>query len=93
MPKVQTLEVDGEFYRWQIFCPACEDFHQMTDYWGFNGLEDFPTFSPSIRVTEEFGVTTKTVCHSYVTDGMIRYLDGCTHDMAGKEVVLPECPE
>ncbi len=94
MPKVQILEVDGEFCKWVIFCPACKDFHQMNDGWEYNGLEDSPTFSPSIMVTQGFGnAKAATVCHSFVTDGKIRYLQDCTHDMAGKVVALPECPE
>ena len=31
-----------------------------------------------------------SVCHSFVTDGKIRFLDDCTHDMAGQIVDLLE---
>jgi hypothetical protein len=31
-----------------------------------------------------------TVCHSYVTDGRIRFLDDCTHHLKGQTVDLPE---
>lgn len=31
-----------------------------------------------------------TVCHSFVTDGMIRFLDDCTHALAGQTVDLPD---
>lgn len=30
------------------------------------------------------------VCHSFVTDGEIRFLGDCTHALAGKTVPLPE---
>lgn len=30
------------------------------------------------------------VCHSFVTDGSIQYLDDCTHKLSGKTVKLPE---
>lgn len=30
------------------------------------------------------------VCHSYVTDGRIQYLDDCTHELKGQTVELPE---
>lgn len=33
-----------------------------------------------------------TVCHSFVTDGRIRFLGDCTHDLAGQTVDLPEWP-
>lgn len=32
----------------------------------------------------------KKVCHSFVTDGQIQFLDDCTHALAGKTVPLPE---
>jgi hypothetical protein len=30
-----------------------------------------------------------TVCHSFVRDGMIQYLDDCTHELRGQTVELP----
>lgn len=30
------------------------------------------------------------VCHSFITDGRIQYLDDCTHPMKGMTVDLPE---
>lgn len=30
------------------------------------------------------------VCHSYVEDGQIRFLDDCTHELAGKTVRLED---
>lgn len=32
-----------------------------------------------------------TVCHSFIIDGMIRYLNDCTHKLAGKTVQLTDC--
>jgi hypothetical protein len=32
------------------------------------------------------------VCHSFVTDGRIRFLSDCTHALAGQTVDLPEWP-
>lgn len=31
-------------------------------------------------------------CHSYVTDGMIRFLTDCTHSLVGQTVPLPDLP-
>lgn len=31
-----------------------------------------------------------SICHSFVTDGHIRFLDDCTHDLRGKVVPLPD---
>ena len=33
-----------------------------------------------------------TVCHSFVTDGRIQFLDDCTHALAGQTVDLPPWP-
>jgi hypothetical protein len=34
-----------------------------------------------------------SVCHSFVTDGRIRYLGDCTHSLAGQTVDLPDLEE
>jgi hypothetical protein len=71
--------------------------------WSFNGNADQPTFSPSILVTwnepsdvpEEFDDTTKDkkhICHSFVVNGEIRFLNDCTHKLAGQHVKLEPCP-
>lgn len=33
---------------------------------------------------------TCNVCHSFVTDGRIRFLNDCTHELAGQTVDLPD---
>lgn len=32
----------------------------------------------------------KSTCHSYITNGQIKFLDDCTHDLRGVTVPLPE---
>lgn len=32
------------------------------------------------------------ICHSYVIDGRIQFLDDCTHELAGQTVAIPEWP-
>lgn len=39
---------------------------------------------------EEFADLKCSVCHSFVTDGRIRFLNDCTHALAGQTVDLPE---
>lgn len=73
--------------------------------WGWNGSMDKPTFTPSIlaqgtdRITDEECAILMAggkieprpiVCHSFVTDGRIQFLNDCTHHLAGKTVDLPE---
>lgn len=72
--------------------------------WSFNGNPERPTFGPSVLVrgyepmtdAEHVDVMRSKpverrplVCHSFVENGQIRYLDDCTHAMAGQTVDLP----
>ncbi len=73
--------------------------------WSWNGSLTKPTVSPSILangvvpITDEEHATLMAggkveprpfVCHSFVTDGRIQFLDDCTHALAGQTVDLPE---
>ncbi|KKM19240.1 hypothetical protein LCGC14_1657650 [marine sediment metagenome] len=73
--------------------------------WTFNGDGDKPTFSPSILVKGTVPITdaehetimaggqvtpAPRVCHSLVTDGQIRFLSDCTHELADQTVDLPD---
>ena len=70
----------------------------MNKGWSFNGNYDLPTFKPSILVRGHKALDPndlskgrrETVCHSFVTDGKIRFLNDCTHALAGQTVDLPE---
>lgn len=33
------------------------------------------------------------ICHSFVTDGQIQFLNDCTHELSGQTVPLPDLPE
>jgi hypothetical protein len=62
--------------------------------WQFDGNLERPTLAPSLlrtyTVTGES--TPKLVCHSFVRNGRIEYLNDCTHAMRGQTVDLPELP-
>jgi len=57
--------------------------------WEFNGDVDKPTFSPSILVRHHEW-TVEKVCHSFVRDGKIEFLNDCTHELAGKTVPMED---
>lgn len=94
--------VSYEPKHWAIFCPSCKQVHSFDGRWSFNGNQDKPTFKPSMLVNKdvtkadvrEYELDGKTHryerhrCHSFVTDGKIRFLNDCTHSMAGKTVEL-----
>lgn len=71
--------------------------------WKWNGSLEKPTFKPSILVKGTRPITDDeakrilagekiepepTICHSFVTDGKIKFLDDCTHKLAGQTVEL-----
>lgn len=73
--------------------------------WGWNGSQEAPTITPSILVRGTKPITDEeaerilrgerfepiqTICHSFVTDGRILFLNDCTHALAGQTVDLPE---
>lgn len=69
-------------------CPGCGTHHHIRSkgdepVWGFNGDVERPTFTPSLLVQwrDKNG---PQKCHSFITDGKIRFLGDCTHEHAGK---------
>jgi hypothetical protein len=75
--------------------------------WGWNGDLELPTFTPSVKVggiqwTTDSGfyklnhssvnAGAEICCHSFVTDGRIRFLTDSTHQLAGQTVDLPPWP-
>lgn len=83
-----------------FMCPACKVAHRIwvdtgigtetnVPIWGWNGSEEKPTFTPSVLVTQDLPGG-ETRCHSFVTDGKIKYLGDCTHEMKETEVELAE---
>lgn len=92
--KLKELLLNGSHYGWQFHCPGCGTEHHVRG-WAWNRSRDTPTFSPSVKVTyngSDAGVdgAPPAVCHSFVTDGKIRFLEDSTHDLAGQTVDLPD---
>lgn len=96
MAKVQQLDTLLRFH-----CVGCNRDHYIQygasdgPNWRWNLDTEAPTFSPSVLVTYDgadagVGGSPPSRCHSFVTDGLIRYLDDCTHGHAGSTVALPE---
>lgn len=104
MAKVKEEKtVGGSHYGWIIKCPGCKEEHTLKsknpsakdekqrEGWDFNNDKDKPTFYPSLRVRGYCGPDMPNgTCHSFITDGKIRFLDDCTHDLAGQTVDLPD---
>lgn len=76
---------------YNIMCPGCKVFHAVAVGRLTNGNLDHPTFSESLGWTgpiEDDGPA--MFCHSFVENGMIRFLDDSWHDLKGQTVELPE---
>jgi hypothetical protein len=58
-------------------------------HWDWNCSMEFPTFKPSVKTWVTVHGRDEKVCHSFVTDGAIRFLGDCHHDLKGKMVPLP----
>lgn len=69
--------------------------------WDFNNNFEQPTFTPSLLIRtgkyvpghedyDDEGLGLSGVCHSYITDGKIQFLDDCTHALRGQTVELPQ---
>lgn len=86
-------------------CPGCHSEHAVwvkgdpKDFpiWQWNGSLDRPTFSPSVLrqgpqrdSAGNYTCGSEGVCHSFITDGRIQFLDDCTHHLKGQTVDLPE---
>lgn len=67
--------------------------------WSFNNDVKNPTFSPSVSVKTgtwadprwqpgEFSES--IICHFFIREGKIQFLDDCTHDLKGKTVELDD---
>lgn len=69
------------------YCPGCKHGHSVdAERWHWDGDEQCPTLSPSVR---HFIISGPTTCHYFVRNGQIQYCGDCQHDLAGQTVPLP----
>lgn len=82
-----------------ISCPGCaaafpdhirdgRHFLNVTTHHSWNGDVEKPTFQGSLLRNQSVGAPDGYVCHSYITDGMIQFLEDCTHPLKGQTVPL-----
>lgn len=89
---VERTFQDGKHAGWMILCPGCGYGHLFDSRWTYNGNPEKPTFSPSMLVNATCGSVSpwSPRCHSFVTDGKIRFLDDCQHKLKGQTVDLED---
>lgn len=59
--------------------------------WSWNGDTEKPTLKPSILTRG--GGDMSEVCHTWVNDGMVQYLEDSTHEFAGQTRPLLDVEE
>lgn len=96
---IASLSEEDYGVSYWFWCRGCETNHRYTTKlakgangpcWGFNGNMERPTFTPSLlyNATQADPARGLHRCHLFLTDGQIRYLNDCTHGLAGKTVPL-----
>lgn len=105
MPKAKNYDEHYKYYTESagvlvIYCKGCKSKHYIhtkeknsnNAIWSFNNDYNKPTFSPSIHITVDLQPDdeVKTLCHFFINDGMIQYLDDCAHELKGQTIELPE---
>lgn len=93
---LECHDKDGH-YGYAFYCPGCGNSHcyytekpnEIGARWKFNGDVEKPTFRASMLVREE-RKGKRHVCHSFVTDGKIQFLNDCTHEYAGKTIEMED---
>lgn len=94
MSKVGRISNDmGPGNLYIFYCPGCKYSHSFRvapGAWGFNGDLDKPTVEGSILVNADLSKASpgSLRCHSFIKDGMIQFLDDCTHELKGQTVSL-----
>lgn len=88
----QVPEIANDAYA--FWCGGCGMHHvirtdeNIKSHHKFNNNIEHPTIEPSIKV-EIPHPEGNHICHSYITNGIIKYLNDCTHHLKGKELDLP----
>ncbi len=88
-------------YTLAVMCPGCKQRHLVWIAhpdnpnphicWDWNKDIIKPTFNPSLKVEYPWWDGEKNidvVCHSFIRDGLIQFLNDCTHELSGKTVPL-----
>jgi hypothetical protein len=76
-----------------FYCPGCESNHLINispnraSFHKLTGTSEKPTIRASVLSRGDVK-SGKPRCHSFVTDGKIKFLEDCTHNLAGKTVTL-----
>lgn len=95
--KLSRIVYKEQLVGYAFYCASCQEAHTYyivkwreggNPVWNFNGNEVAPTFTPSLLYQQP----PEKRCHIFITDGIIKYLPDCGHQLAGKDVPIPDWP-
>lgn len=93
--KLKRCQLTKDYVLHQFICPGCGFEHAVRlegsgpVVWSWNGSLESPTLNPSVKVEGVLGAfsdppdPTPYLCHSFIVDGRINFLDDCTHKLRG----------
>lgn len=96
MSVMMRVKRKDDVEQYVFHCPGCKNGHYVIvkgdekkmPIWGWNGDVDKPTIKPSIITFERIKGKDVTICHSFVTDGKIKFLGDCKHELKNQTVQL-----
>ena len=98
----QTKNADGRVgTRHCYWCPGCDALHCIAIRphtqdngagWTFEGSLECPTYAPS-QLTTWRSSKEERRCHTFIRQGMIQFLDDCTHELKGQTVPMVPVPD
>lgn len=88
-PLIVESEYQGRktYYYW---CEGCKSHDCFTDSWQIESWNPL-TISPSVRMSQGghgSGQPEKTLCHVFIKNGIIEYLNDCPHSLRGQKVPM-----
>ena len=93
MSKRNVAKIVHNGTRLKFWCEGCQEYHLVSiedGGWNWNGSFEKPTITSSILTRGFYNAEQKKeiICHSFVTDGEIKYLNDCSHKLKGQTVKL-----
>ena len=93
-PKVYLKSLGTDFpykengEKFQYICPGCGKRHVVDNRWGFKfDTEGRPTLVGSVKQTGGH-YQHPYICHSFIENGNVRFLNDCTHENKGKTLPM-----
>lgn len=96
MGQLSKVLRDAEGQRLIYWCQGCDMAHSVRlkpdgpHTW--DGNAQAPTFVPSVLYNAE-QFKDGRICHTFIRNGMVEFLNDCTHRYAGQTVPLPDLPD